>query len=168
MWGQYMGHPLSPVGALAPMNDMTSMWQPRDAVDMLVQDPRMLSPAANLLYTMEALEPRMDMLDQQFIDHTPEKTFELLSLDPSPSRRVAPGLRDPPRSTPPHSASSTEPMRSSPPGLEEPSQPPAQGVRDGLMVNLSERLASLDAVVLGLGNDIATLKSDPQKRLHRI
>jgi len=35
------------------------------------------------------------------------------------------------------------------------------------MVNLSERLASLDAVVASLGNDIASIKSDP-KKLHRI
>jgi hypothetical protein len=44
----------------------------------------------------------------------------------------------------------------------------AEAPRDPLMVNLSERLANLDAVVLSLGNDIASLKSDPQKKLHRI
>lgn len=167
MWGQYVGHPLSPVNALAPMNDMASMWPPRDAVDMLVQDPHVVSPVSNLMYTMEAMDPCMDMLDHQLPEHTPEKTFELLSLDPSPSCRPAPGLYEPPRSTPPQGFNAVEPMRSSPPGLEEPAQPREEG-RDPLMVNLSERLASLDAVVLGLGNDIAAIKSDPNKRLHRI
>jgi len=56
------------------------------------------------------------------------------------------------------------------PGLEQPQQPqpPATDARDSLTVNLCERLASLDAVVLGLGSDIASLKSDPSKKLHRI
>jgi len=42
------------------------------------------------------------------------------------------------------------------------------GSPHGLMLNLSERLAKLDAVVLGLGNDIAAIKSDPKAKLHRI
>jgi hypothetical protein len=33
------------------------------------------------------------------------------------------------------------------------------------MINLSERLASLDAVVEGLGNDIAAIKSDPKRSI---
>jgi len=149
------------------MGDVTSMWPPRDAVDMLVQDQRMVSPAANLMYTMETMDPHMEMLEQQFPDHTPEKTLQLLSLA-SPAHRPAPGLCEPPRSTPPHSFGSTEAARMSPPGLEEPPPPPKEDVRDPLMVNLSERLASLDRVVLSLGNDIAAIKSDPQKQLHRI
>lgn len=153
--------PLSPIGALAPMNDMASMWAPRDAVDMLVQDPY-VSPATNLMYTMDVMEPRMDLLEQQLCDHTPQKTLELLSLEPSPSHRPAPGLVEPPRSAPARGPSAVEQLCSSPPGLE-----PAAEARDPLMVNLSERLASLDAVVLSLGNDIAAIKSDP-KRLHRI
>jgi len=169
MWGQYppVMHPLSPMSALGPMGDVTSMWPPRDAVDMLVQDQRMVSPAANLMYTMETMDPHMEMLEQQFPDHTPEKTLQLLSLA-SPAHRPAPGLCEPPRSTPPHSFGSTEAARMSPPGLEEPTPPPKEDVRDPLMVNLSERLASLDRVVLSLGNDIAAIKSDPQKQLHRI
>jgi len=164
LWGQYGMHPLSPVGTLAPVSDLSSMWPPRDAVDVLVQDQHM-SPAANLMYTMETMEPAMELLEQQYTEQTPEKTLQLLSLDPSSPHRPAPGLFEPPRTTPPHGVASAEPVRSTPPGLEP--QPSTEN-RDPLMVNLSERLASLDSVVLGLGNDIAALKSDPSKRLHRI
>merc|ERR1719199_723309 len=119
------------------------------------------------MYTMDAMEPTAELVLEHLSDRTPQKTLELLSLDPSPSHRPAPGLLEPPRSTPPRGLSSTEPARSTPPGLEQPPQPSAE-LSDPLMVNLSERLASLDAVVLGLGNDIAAIKSDPSKRLHRI
>jgi len=155
---QYMGYPMSP----------TALWQPRDAVDMLVQDPRMMSPAAaspaaNLLYAMDALEPRMDLLEQ-LPEHTPQRTFELLSLDTSTPYRPAPGLSEPPISPP-----AVPP--SSPPGLESPAKTKAAAAEAGkesLMVNLSERLASLDALTMGLADDVASLKNDPNKRLHRI
>lgn len=171
LWGQYSMHPLSPaaalgaVGAVGPVGDVATMWQPRDAVDMLVQDPLIRSPT-NLMYTMDAMDLNCDMLEQQLpvTEVTPNKNFELLSLDPSPLHRPAPGLSEPPRSSPP--------AYCTPPGLEEPAVPPPPAtvaeVKDGLMVNLSERLASLDACVVGLGNDIAAIKSDPNKRLHRI
>merc|ERR1719272_1928002 len=168
LWSQYAAHPMSPMSALTPMGDMApiSMWQPRDAVDMLVHDQHM-SPASNLMYTMDLMEPQMEMMEQHLANHTPDRAMQLLCLDSSPSHRPAPGLAAPFIASPP---------RSSPPpgfalgalGPQEPAQPaqPAAQGRDPLMVNLSERLASLDAVVSGLGSDIAAIKSD--KKLHRI
>lgn len=171
LWAQYGMHQLSPVSALAPVS-AEMMWPhpPRDAVDMLVQDPYMMSPAMNLSYAMDqsmAMEHSMGMLEQYApCDNTPEKVLELLSLDASPHRPTPPGLLH--SGTPARSLSSTGPTRSSPPGLDEPSQAAPEAQNSPLMVNLSERLASLDSVVLGLGADIASIKSDPAKRLHRI
>lgn len=174
LWSQYGMQSLSPMGALGPVNDLASMWPPpRDAVDMLVQN-QPLSPATNLLYTMDVMEPAMDLLEPP--EHTPERN--LLSLDPSPLHRPAPGLLEP-RGTPPPrglvapmaGALTAPPALAGAPGLETLAPAPAPGLqgpaRDPLMLNLSERLASLDAVVLGLGSDIAAIKSDP-KKLHRI
>jgi hypothetical protein len=169
LWGQYAGmHPLSPMGPLGAMNDVTAMWAPRDAVDMLVQDPQIHSPTS-LMYTME-METSAELLERQLptMAHlTPQKNLEMLALHPSPLHCPAPGL-DLSGSTLSAAAQSaySASSHSSPPGLE-PSNPSPEA-RDPLMVNLSERLASLDAVVLGLGNDIASLKSDPNKKLHRI
>jgi len=157
MWGGYGVNPL-----LSP----AAMWPSYDAVDMLVHDRHPMSPmspAANLFYSMGALEPQLDMFEQQSPLGTPAKTFELLSFDPSPVHRLAPGLVG--------GLASAEPLRFSPPGLEEP-QPaaaPKEEARDPLMVNLSERLANLDDVVKCLGSDIASIKSEPaEKRLHKI
>lgn len=168
MWTQYGMHPLSPCGPSPYMSDM--MWPPRDAVDMLVQDQHLNAPM-NLMYAMDVMEPQLEMFEHPMAAQTPDKAFELLGLAPSPLR-PAPGLCDPPSFTP--SPTGFAPMAcTAPPGLggahnlEEPSQRAPDG-KDPLMVNLSERLASLDAVVLGLGNDIAQIKSDPNKRLHRI
>merc|ERR1719506_67446 len=140
---------MSPMSALSPMGDMApiSMWQPRDAVDMLVHEQH-LSPASNLMYTMDVMEPQMEMMEQHLANHTPDRAMQLLCLDSSPSHRPAPGLAAPFIASPPRS--------SPPPGFalgEEPAPPaePATEGRDPLMVNLSERLASLDAVVSGLG-----------------
>lgn len=227
MWAQYGMHPLSPMSGVGAVHDLSAMWPPRDAVDMLVQDPNqhmLMSPQhhhqhhmamgmsphhmgmspinTNMMYSMDTMDQSMEaMMEHQLMDHsTPARALELLSLDPSPCPRTTPpGLVMPPTGTPPrHHATTpcaptmlggyafTEPPRQAPmmllsaatsspapPGLEEPQapqQPPAgeAGQRDPLMVNLSERLASLDAVVVGLGNDIASFKSDPAKKLHRI
>lgn len=189
LWTQYGMHALSPMpmGPLGhPVNDLASMWPPpRDAVDMLVQpmEPRMsLSPTANVFYppSMDFMEPVVNSMPLP--ENTPERT--LLNLDPSPLHRPAPGLVEP-RGTPPPRGLVTpmamamaEPLTApavmaGAPGLGEPAMvaSPAPGLeqptRDPLMINLSERLASLDAVVLGLGSDIAAIKSDP-KKLHRI
>lgn len=218
MWAQYGMHPLSPMGGVGPVSDLSAMWPPRDAVDMLVQDPNqhmLLSPqhhhmgmsphhmgmsplSTNMMYSMDTMDHSVEaMMEHQLMEHsTPARALELVSLDP---RTTPPGLAMPPTGTPPrHHATTpcaptmlggyafTEPPRQppsamllsaatsspAPPGLEEPQapQPPPAGEaqRDPLMVNLSERLASLDAVVMGLGSDIASFKSDPSKKLHRI
>jgi len=148
----------------------------------------------NLMYAMEAMEPTMELLEHQLPMHsTPMRGLELHCLDPSPNHHATPpGLIAPMHNTPPRAVPSmlgcygyayTEPPRQAPltspmlfsggaPGLEEPQLPPPPateaGVRDPLMVNLSERLASLDAVVKNLGSDIQSIKNDPNKKLHRI
>jgi len=160
----------------APVHDLASMWPPpRDAVDMLVQDQRM-SPT-NLMYSMDMCPDPFLMSPPQHMpsmppQHTPKKIHHMA---PSPTHRPAPGLGgllDPFGISPPRSfAVPTVPLTAPPvmcaPGLEEPVRE-AAAPGDGLMLNLSERLASLDAVVLGLGNDIAAIKSDPKAKLHRI
>jgi len=182
LWAQYGMQSLSPMGALAPVNDLASMWPPpRDAVDILVQDQRM-SPT-NLMYSMDMMEPRVDLMGPPQHtpgpppQHTPKKIHHMA---PSPPHRPAPGLLEPFGISPPRglAAPTAEPFTAPPvmcaPGLEEPTVAPrtpgieAAAPRDPLMLNLSERLASLDAVVLGLGNDIAAIKSDPRATLHRI
>lgn len=168
MWGQYGMMSPSPMGAYGGMGDLP-MWAPRDAVDMLVQDQHLHSPTHLHFEMLEQVHATPLHLPQL----TPEK-LQLLSVEPSPPphwapldpslhHRPAPGLLEPARSSP------AEPVHSTPPGLVEPAQPSTgEKSRDPLMVNLSERLASLDAVVLGLGSDIAQIKADPNKRLHRI
>merc|ERR1719215_1933524 len=101
-------------------------------------------------------------------------------MAPSAPHRPAPGLLEPFDISPPRglAAPTVEPFTASPvicaPGLDEPTVAPrtpgieAAAPRDPLMRNLSERLASLDAGILGLGNDIAAIKSDPRTTLHRI
>jgi len=174
LWSQYGLQTLSPMGALGAVNDMAFMYPPpRDACDLLVQNSQNVSPAANLLYSMDMMES--PMASMELPDHSPLKAFTPLCLDPSPLHRPAPGLLEP-RGTPPHRAPVFEPLTAppvmgGPPGLGERVLPRTPGQedsrRDPLMINLSERLASLDAVTLGLASDIAAIKKDPTKT-HRI
>jgi len=153
LWAQYGMQSLSPMGALGcPVNDLASMWPPpRDAVDMLVHDQRM-SAGTNLLYAMNMMEPPM---------HSPSVlTPEKATFNMETPVRPAPGLS--PAGTP--TALTAEPLSAppamaGPPGLEETVK------RDPLVFNLSERLANLDAIVQGLGNDVAAIKGDPKRSI---
>jgi len=158
MWGQYGMQSLSPMG-LGPVNDLASMWPPpRDAVDMLVHDQSM-NLGTNLLNAFAMMEPQVNSMRPPA--HTPCTPTRAMFNMETPLR-PAPGLL--PYGTPSGPVAltaeplSAPPAAMSPPGLEQPS-------RDPLMINLSERLASLDAVVEGLGNDIAAIKSDPKRSI---
>jgi hypothetical protein len=121
-----------------------------------------------LLYAMDALEPPQRRLERHLPDMTPEKVnMEAVFNDPSPLQNPFTGSAETMFSTPA--------MLGGAPGLSltpvtSPELPvdAEDGQRDPLMLNLSERLASLDAVVQCLSNDIADIRSDPKKTLHRI
>lgn len=166
MWGQYGVHPLSPMSTLAaPSPDLASMWPARDAVDMLVE--QRTSPIAALPYAMVPPELPQEQFELRLPEQTPQRVLDHLPVACSPPPRPAPGLTmaEPPLSAPPALCGA--------PGLGEPPVHAAAEAtsvedRDSLVVSLSERLASLDAVVQGLQCEMADFKSDPAKRLHRI
>mmetsp|Transcript_55068 Transcript_55068/g.87346 ORF Transcript_55068/g.87346 Transcript_55068/m.87346 type:complete len:408 (-) Transcript_55068:111-1334(-) len=170
MWGQYGMHGLSPVSALGPVGDLASRLPFRDAVDILTDHT---CPSANLMYTMDALEPAMEKFEHHMPipEQTPEKALTLLSVDPSPSYPFlasagmygAPGLT-PVSSEKPTPVTTAESLKEE---FDEPKAESGESGRDPALVNLNERLASLDSIVQQLSNDIA-IRSEPSKRLHRI
>lgn len=191
LWGQY---PYSPVSSLAPISDMCSMWPVRDPVEMLVDQHAgaHMGTATNLLYAMDALDTpagpaALGRLEQHFSEQqTPEKEADLSPLGTTllsteAPRSAPPGIGGAPGLTPVSTVESRTlgftPLSSSEtraPGLTPMSTAGPQAAevteekpRDPLMLNLNDRLASLDAIVQCLSNDIADIRSDP-KTLHRI
>jgi hypothetical protein len=171
LWGQYGGYPLSPAGPLGVVSDLASRWPPRDAVDILTDHK---SPAANLMYAMDVVDLPLDKFEPHMPipDQTPEKALDFVSVDPSPLRNPflasagmfgAPGLT-PVSSEKPTPTFATDFMTTD---VAEPRMMDAGEADHDPMVNLNERLASLDAIMQCLSSDIADIRSDP-KRLHRI
>jgi hypothetical protein len=164
------------------------MWPVRDPVDMLVDQHT--NAATNLLHAMDVFEApaAAGRFEQHLAEQTPKKAFDLVDLDPSPMHNLFLTSAEPSRSAPPvlGGAPGLTPVSASEacaPGLTPLSNPNPEPLlaeiseespaRDPLMLNLNERLASLDAIVQCLSHDIADIKSDTpqkmeQKMLHRI
>jgi hypothetical protein len=128
------------------------------------------------MYTMEALEPSLDKFEHHMPipEQTPEKALELLSVEPLPTYPLlaSAGMFGAPGLTPVSSVPSEKPTPVAATELSkaESGEPKMESVeigRDSVMVDLSNRLASLDSIVQQLSSDVAS-RSEAAKRLHRI
>lgn len=195
MWPQMM--PQSPTGTWGSVHEPMSMWPgPLDPVDILIEPqqqpvlhppslaqpimpqvmpqllsqalPQGLQPAAPPALLPPAL-PSVSPMMSQALPHGPLSAGAMMPLQQTPQEKIFQ-----------HDRLQQQVFQQATPQQQTPKTPPSNPIiaqessvkeskSDPVVVDLSERLASLDAVVQGLAADVAGISGRKNgQRLHRI